>query len=111
MPRSVSAWWIMRTEIKCGDFHKAVETPPGIDFVGVSVHQGDMDFSTICIPAMEEQGIFRTDEGFTIDETTTVTLHFYRIPAFSDVFAEFEAFGGMVVAEMACGALSVCLTI
>lgn len=101
----------MRTEIRYGDFHRVVETPPGIDFVGVSVYHCNMNFSTISIPAMEEQGIFRTDEGFTIDETTTVTLHFYRIPTFADVFAEFEAFGGMVVAEIACGALSVCLTI
>ena len=90
----------MRTEIICGNLHKVVESPDGIDLVGVSVRRGNMNFSTICIDDCTDCGIIRTDEIFVVDNHTTVILHNYRIPEFVHVIAALSAFSGMKYAEI-----------
>lgn len=90
----------MRTEITCGTFHKIVETPPGIDFVGVSVRRGNSNYSTICFDD-PEIGIYRTDESIAVDDATMVILHDYHVPeTMADILAEFHAFAGMVFVEI-----------
>ena len=108
MPRSASAWWIMKVEITCGTFHRVVETPPDIDLVGVSVRRGNRNCSTICIDDAEVYGISRTDDEIVIDDTTVVIVHFYRMPDFADIIAEFEPFRGMAAAEIEDHDLRIC---
>ena len=104
----------MRTEITYGDFHRVVETPPGIDFVGVTIRcrstDRNLNCSTICFDD-PEIGIYRTDEEITVDDATTVILHYYRMPNFADILAEFKAFEGMVFAEIENGDLHLKLTV
>ena len=101
----------MKTEIICGAFRRTVEAPPETDIIGVSVHRGDKNYSTVYIDKMDVSGFSRTDEDIIIDDNTTVTVHFYRMPCFSDIFAEFIPFRSMRLAEIEDGDIHICQTL
>ena len=99
----------MKTDITFGQYHKTIESPEGIDLVGITVKYDETCF---CVMAnLDNPKLTVSEETIVLNNKTSVILHNYASQGFCELMPEFDNFKDMKISEIRFGDLYIFQTI
>ena len=88
----------MKTDITFGQYHKTIESPEGIDLVGITVKY---DENCFCVMAnLDNPKLTVSEETIVLNNKTSVILHNYASRGLNEIIPEFANFKGMKISEI-----------